>query len=382
MPSFKLQYGKDDIMKNFYIEISKEGHVRYRMSYKDPLTNRIRRVTVTYDYDSVRNRRKAQEELELKIKSIYRGFDIEAVTLEQACKDYYAHMKTVLKGSSCRRNETVINIIKKKFPDGTLLCNITPAIMRECLLDVSKGKPVTYNEYLKRLKTFWKWAYQNDYVLNNAIVDKLASMPDDTKRERIADKYLETDEIAKVLDGMVGMTQYQLITRFLILSGLRIGEALALTWKDIDRYIHVTKTLDPELLICTSTKTFASTRDVYIQDELKAVIDDLRKYNEWFECIGIDSELLFPWKDGTYMHYDAYRKYLRETCERTINRQITPHALRHTHVSLLAAAGVPLEAISRRVGHEGSHITKRIYLHVMEKRKKEEENMLQSMKLL
>jgi integrase len=47
-----------------------------------------------------------------------------------------------------------------------------------------------------------------------------------------------------------------------------------------------------------------------------------------------------------------------------LNPALTPHSLRHTHTSLLAEAGVPLEAIKERLGHGDDEITERIYLHI------------------
>lgn len=61
---------------------------------------------------------------------------------------------------------------------------------------------------------------------------------------------------------------------------------------------------------------------------------------------------------------------------------LSPHILRHTHASLLAAAGMSLDAISRRLGHSDSDITKEVYLHVTEKLKKLEEEQLSKVKIL
>lgn len=47
-----------------------------------------------------------------------------------------------------------------------------------------------------------------------------------------------------------------------------------------------------------------------------------------------------------------------------INKQVSSHIFRHTHVSKLAELGTPLFAIQDRVGHENSKITEQIYLHV------------------
>ena len=50
---------------------------------------------------------------------------------------------------------------------------------------------------------------------------------------------------------------------------------------------------------------------------------------------------------------------------------LTPHSLRHTHVSLLAEAGVSLPEIMERLGHKNDMVTREIYLHVTKTLKKE-----------
>lgn len=67
---------------------------------------------------------------------------------------------------------------------------------------------------------------------------------------------------------------WRAVTEFLLLSGLRIGEFIALEKSDVDfnaRQIHVTKTYDVVNHLVTDTKTLESRRDVYMQDDLYAV---------------------------------------------------------------------------------------------------------------
>ena len=92
--------------------------------------------------------------------------------------------------------------------------------------------------------------------------------------------------------------------------------------------------------------------------------------------------LFFPDVDGSYMKYYAYRKYLAENSVKAIGRRIVPHTLRHTHCSILASKGMDLQAISDRLGHSDSKITKEIYLHKLEEQKEKEKRQLDSIHLL
>ena len=87
-------------------------------------------------------------------------------------------------------------------------------------------------------------------------------------------------------------------------------------------------------------------------------------------------------KNGGYIHYDAYRKCLKENGLQLLNKRVHPHMLRHTHTSLLASKGIPVEVISRRLGHSDSRITKEVYLHVTKELKEKDRKMLCAVNIL
>ena len=66
-----------------------------------------------------------------------------------------------------------------------------------------------------------------------------------------------------------------------------------------------------------------------------------------------------------------------------MNSKLSPHSLRHTHISILAEAGVVLEQNMDRLGHSDDQITKNVYLHVTKEMKKEaSQKFLQLMRSL
>jgi len=56
--------------------------------------------------------------------------------------------------------------------------------------------------------------------------------------------------------------------------------------------------------------------------------------------------------------------------------------MRHTHVALMAEQFIPLEVISRRLGHANSKITREIYFHVTDKMKEHDNQLIRSVKIL
>ena len=97
---------------------------------------------------------------------------------------------------------------------------------------------------------------------------------------------------------------------------------------------------------------------------------------------GINSELLFFGGDGGFISYQYYWKYLKRFTRKVTGKSLSPHALRHTHASLLFESGMPIEAISERLGHEDNRITKEIYTHITKKKKQEYNNALKTVNLL
>lgn len=89
------------------------------------------------------------------------------------------------------------------------------------------------------------------------------------------------------------------------------------------------------------------------------------------------SDLLFQDSNGRY-DYNAFRKHFRVYSLGVLGRKCTPHILRHTHTSLMAEQGIPLDVISRRLGHSDSRITKEIYFHVTKNLKKKDDALFRS----
>ena len=221
--------------------------------------------------------------------------------------------------------------------------------IRQKLLSSGKSNR-TLNGYLKHFKAMWRWAYQNDYIKTPEVADKLKNFSDSPEKERIQDKYLETYELSALLDAMTE-ERWKLLTEFLALSGMRIGEVIALDNVDVwGKNIRVTKTYDSNNKVTTKPKTLSSAREIYIQSELRDCIVRINEYcKNQAEVFGYKSDIFFPDVDGGRLSYDAYRKYLRETSERVLNRAIVPHCLRHTHASALFAKGMDLSSVSARL---------------------------------
>jgi integrase len=136
---------------------------------------------------------------------------------------------------------------------------------------------------------------------------------------------------------------------------MRIGEALAVTSNDIDfgkgKYA-INKTLAYNGKI-TPPKTESSNRTIAIPSSTNQQIESI------FRKLGTESGRIFP------TTYSSARYHYRKAINISKVRPLQMHCLRHAHASLLIAQGVPITAISKRLGHTSPKITLSIYSHAM-----------------
>lgn len=345
---------------------------KYIERYLDPLTGKQKKVSITLNGKYTKKQEElAREILKEKINSKYDITTGDSLTLEEVASYYFQDQKRTVSEQTYIRNYHAIRSIMKMLGSDVLIDKLTARYVRERFNASGKANG-TLNEHLTRLKAFLRWAYRNDYVNDIAWIDKLQPYQNEEKKAELKEKYLEADDLTKLLNGMT-VKKWHDLTQFLALTGMRCGEALGLLTEDVDtenRVIHVCASLSSVTGKRGATKTRAE-RDVYMQDELltlcKRLLLEQKKRD--FET-GIRSAYFFHDLDGSPLEYYAFNKYLEENAAIFLPERkyhTTTHILRHTHVALMAESGVSLDAISRRLGHADSKITKEVYFHVTKK---------------
>lgn len=353
--------------------------------YTDPLTGKTKRVSTIINKDTKASRKAAESVLRTKIdkeQAVASSGSTAEITLKNLADKYLEHQRQNIKPSSFSSTEFHINHILDIIGKDTIVSRLTAGYVSDLLAKKSKT-PYMTNRNIIYFKALIRWAYDHDYIMEKSWIDKIKYVKAPKPSSSVEDHYLEAKELRTLIDSISSVC-WKLMTEFLALSGLRIGEAMALLVSDVDDYIHVTKTYHTASMELSDTpKTDSSNRDVFIQPELAGVIRKIRKYrNEVMMRTGSRADIFFPEPDGYVFSYDYYRQGLKKHALQSINRSVSPHMLRHTHVSLLAEQGIPLDAISRRLGHHNCRITKEVYLHVTQKQKQKEEKMISNVKIL
>lgn len=177
--------------------------------------------------------------------------------------------------------------------------------------------------------------------------------------EKVVDNFLTAAELKLFLataKETENITNYTLIL-LLAYTGLRKGEALGLTWSDIDfnnKTITVQRTRDK--YGARSPKTKNSYRTILVDDTL---IRQLKLYRSWCKQTMLSFGKHLSDDDFVFISYQTGKPTGENTLKYCFDRiikksgikKITPHGLRHTHATLLISQRIPVKVIAERLGN-------------------------------
>lgn len=167
---------------------------------------------------------------------------------------------------------------------------------------------------------------------------------------------------------------------FLVHTGLRCGEFLALKWSDIDfesRIVTVNKNLSMvydrdkdgvrikhKKARIKCTKTASGNRIVPLNTKAIAALNRLKAvYRE----MDIVSDSVAVTRKGTTLSSDQLRRVLRRVLAYAgIDKPFTLHRLRHTFATQALNVGIPITVVSKWLGHANISVTYNTYIHVLE----------------
>lgn len=244
----------------------------------------------------------------------------------------------------------------------------------------------------------FKYAVLNKLRMDNpaigTIIPEKTLSVEEIENTVIGEKYLNRKELSEFLKAAIdhGKPQDKEIFYLLAFSGMRSGELCSLnenTDIDFDRNsIRITKTMDSDNMrkyLLTPPKTAGSIRTVSVDP---MVMEMLQKHIDRMKVLKKEQKLMFPDyhdkgflfrnNDGYPFNAQAIRDRMYAVLKFTeIQKKATPHIFRHTHVSMLAEAGVDLKTIMDRVGHDNEKTTLQIYTHVTEKMRQDADQKIQ-----
>lgn len=176
-------------------------------------------------------------------------------------------------------------------------------------------------------------------------------------------------------DSLKGnMSDYMIIT--LILTGMRLGEASALTWDDIDfenKTISISKAMNRDTRKVGKPKTFSSNRKIAVNAALLDVLKELRD-NHTKNVFGLSK------MNGLPPSGPAVNRELRRMMKKLgyPTEGFSAHMLRHCHVALLLYWGADIYEVRDRLGHYNISTTLDTYGYLIKEKKKHNTKMITS----
>jgi integrase len=190
-------------------------------------------------------------------------------------------------------------------------------------------------------------------------------------------KFLNYEEVEKLLQELKGNLQLRYISRYVIIfslaTGCRFSETMGLTWDCVDlvnRKVRILKTWDYKYTgSFDNTKNYASRRTITIDQTTCDILAELKASQEKHSVLsGLKNNLnlCFVNSQMKLVSNNAVNKTLKSLCKKLEIKEITSHSLRHTHASVLLYKKINVKYISRRLGHKDIVTTLQTYSHVLD----------------
>lgn len=289
--------------------------------------------------------------------------------------------------------------------ESSYLCHIKPYIgeyqphqitstMLQKLIN-SRAEKLGYNalsKVFRILKQFF------NFLASEKIIDKnpmnVVSMPRESNTRQIDNPiyYLEIDEVQKIekvilsevakawetnLWGKNIVARYGFIVLFLINTGLRKGEMLALKWDDLlydKQAVDINKSLSlvknrnnddaPKNIWEVGTpKSKKSIRFASFNKKARHYMQELLKIQNHLNYA--DKNYIARTPNGKPLSKSTWTLLLKNICQlANIQKPISPHELRHTYATICIAKGVNVWVVAERMGHSSLEQTHR-YVHLL-----------------
>jgi integrase len=148
------------------------------------------------------------------------------------------------------------------------------------------------------------------------------------------------------------------------LTGLRVGELLALRWKMVDLTVGTIRVSESVFHgQIQLPKSESSIRTIPIGPQTRALLEEHRKR---FAAKWSEEGLLFPNQvGGPHREANLLERVLKPAAKAAGLERVTWHQLRHIHASTLHDIGAPAKIAQQQLGHAAVETTMSFYTHAI-----------------
>jgi len=318
-------------------------------------------------------------EAKMKLEEIEGNNEITFDCLAQDFLNYKKNNTTYGTYNKYKRNYE--RTIKAAFPTDSKIKDINKMTCRK-FHEKLKDMPLatkTKNFILTEFKAIFKHGVMYFEIKNDpsSSLNRYQKTYEEVLKAKDKEMSIWSLEEFEMFIQQVDSSVYKALFIVLYYTGMRLGEALALRWKDyrnnaFDIYKSITYKTDKTLYEEKQTKNANSIRCVTVGNNIARIIDTFK-----------EEEMKIPGFKDTWYIFGRTRplpptsidRHKKKACELASIKEIRIHDLRHSHASYLIATGVNIVVVSRRLGHADVNMTLKVYTHLF-KNDEEEINAL------
>lgn len=344
------------------------------------------RIKYKYFYGrTIKEANAKAEAYKLDLLNYGKPLDTTSTTLsEWTYKHLFTNVKpTVQAGTFERYMETYNNRIQGSNIGDMEIKDIQPIHLQNFMNSNSSLSKSSLKKIYNLLHAAFKSAIANNLIRINPLENvKLPS-------SEVKPKEIEILTLDEQKAYMKSLETNRNGTLFLtaLLTGMRIGELLALKWDNVDldnAIITVCETLrrvkvydekgnSESKIVTKGPKTEKGNRSIPIP---KTLVLALKKYQ--LASYNSVEGLVFCTKSGLPFQYNYVWYTHKALCKKADIRATSIHALRHTFASRSIEAGIDVKTVSDLLGHANTQITWNTYVHSTNDSKREAANTMEA----
>lgn len=241
-------------------------------------------------------------------------------------------------------------------------------------------KSSTISNIRNEMHNLFEIAVDNDIIIKNPCGRSVVSaVGNPTTKKMALNKSEQTLLVANCASHRYGD-----VYKFILQTGLRIGELIGLQWDDIDfanKIMHIKRSAsydwDNKEWRLDTPKTISGIRTVPLNDEAIQILNDRKMINAQMQIVQIEwAKQVFIGSNGKPIPYVMYDTALKKLAKKIGLRKLSPHLLRHTFATRCIEAGMPPKTLQSILGHSKLEVTMNLYVTVTDESKVSEMNKI------